>query len=72
MRSIKLKAARMNASLTQEEAAKRIGISASSLAKYEQYRRSVPLDIAWRLSALYRIPIQCLDPGDDSVLLIQK
>ena len=65
LRYITLKAARVNSGMTQAEAAAKLKITPYSLAKYETYQRPTPLTIAWRMSAVYRVPIQCLDPGDD-------
>ena len=68
VRSITLGAARHNPSLTQAEAAEKLRITTYKLARYERGEQVVPLDVAWRMSRLYGIPVQCLDPGGDSFI----
>ena len=51
--AISLKAARVNADLTQKEAAKALGISKGTLANYEMYRTSPSIDTAERIADLY-------------------
>lgn len=57
---ISLKAARVNAELTQAQVAKSIGISESTLIKWEN-RRTFPR--SYQLEALcnlYRVPVDCI------------
>lgn len=68
VRSIKLGAARHNTELTQEEAAEKLRITRYKLARYERGIQVVPLDVAWRMSKLYGVPVQCLDPGGDTFI----
>ena len=55
--SITLKAARVNAGLTQKEAAERLGISRSTLASYEAYKTKPDIEMAKKLAALYGLPV---------------
>lgn len=54
---ITLKAARVNATLTQREAAKRLGISRGTLLSYEAYRTKPDIETAKRIAALYGLPV---------------
>jgi transcriptional regulator with XRE-family HTH domain len=51
--AITLKAARVNAGLTQKEAASKLGISRGTLASYEQYRTKPDIEMAQRIADLY-------------------
>lgn len=51
--AITLKAARVNAGLTQKEAAKRLKISKGTLASYEMYRTIPGIDTAKKIADLY-------------------
>jgi len=53
---ISLKAARVNAGLTQEEAANALGINKSTLISYEAYRTLPNIELARRMSELYALP----------------
>lgn len=53
--SISLRAARVNAGLTQKEVAKRVGISNTTLCKYEQGKESPPVNLAIALCELYKM-----------------
>lgn len=55
--AITLKAARVNAGLTQKEAAKLLGISKTTLASYEMYRTIPSIDMAHKISALYGLDV---------------
>lgn len=48
-----LKAARVNAELTQREAAKALGISKNTLSNYEQYRTIPDIEKSKKIAALY-------------------
>lgn len=51
--AIHLKAARVNAGLTQKEAAKRLEISKSTLANYEKYKTKPDIEMSKKIAALY-------------------
>lgn len=52
-----LKAARVNAGLTQDEAVKKLGISKSTLLNYESYRTKPDIEIAKKIAALYGVTV---------------
>ena len=54
---IQLKAARVNANLTQEEVAKTLKISKNSIVNYESYTSIPGVGIAKRLAALYGMKV---------------
>ena len=54
---ITLKAARVNAGLTQHEAAKRLHISTMSLVNWEKGKAKPTFDAVNRMSELYKCPI---------------
>ena len=62
---ITLKAARVNAGLTQREAAKRLGISRGTLASYEMYRTKPDIEMAKRIAILYGTEV-------DRLIFLQK
>lgn len=51
--AITLKAARVNAGLTQREAAKKLGISKGTLASYEMYKTKPDIERAKQIADLY-------------------
>lgn len=51
--AIQLKAARVNANLTQEEAAKKLKISKNSIVNYESYKSKPSVDLAKKIAKLY-------------------
>lgn len=51
--AITLKAARVNAGMTQIEAAKKLGISKGTLASYEMYRTKPDVERAQQIADLY-------------------
>ena len=51
--AIHLKAARVNAGFTQEQAAEKLGISKGTLANYEQYKTSPDIKLAVEIAKLY-------------------
>lgn len=53
---ISLEAARVNARLTQKEAAKSLGIDPSTLGKYERGKAVPKWDMVQKISALYKFP----------------
>lgn len=54
---ISLQAARINAGLTQKEAAKKLGISRECLRFYEKYKQSPRIDLAFKIAKLYNCNI---------------
>ena len=56
MFQISLAAARVNAGLSQEDAAKRIGITAKTLRNYEQGKTAIPAKTLRRAAEIYKIP----------------
>lgn len=57
---IHLNAARVNAQLTQKEAAKLLGISKTTLASYEAYCTKPSIEMAKKMSALYGLSVDNL------------
>lgn len=55
--AITLKAARVNAGLTQKEAAEKLGISKGTLASYEMYRTIPGIDTAEKIADLYGLKV---------------
>ena len=51
--AITLKAARVNAELSQQEAAKQLGISKSTLGNYEKYKTTPDIEMSKRIASLY-------------------
>lgn len=54
---ISLKAARVNAGLTQREAAEALQISKSTILSYEKYRTKPDIDTAKKIANLYGITV---------------
>lgn len=57
MPQITLAAARVNAGLTQQEAANAIGVDKSTLLSWEKGRTSPPSNRLKQLSELYKMPV---------------
>lgn len=55
--AISMKAARVNAQLTQREAAKALEISKGTLLNYEKGRSVPKLDMANRMAELYKLAV---------------
>lgn len=55
--AISMKAARINANLTQKEAAKALKISKNTLAGYEKGRSVPKIDMAAAMAALYGLTV---------------
>ncbi len=51
--AITLKAARVNAGLTQQEAALKLGITRGTLANYEKYKTKPDIALAKKIADLY-------------------
>ncbi len=60
MPKITIRAARVNAGLTQEEAAKKLRINPDTLARYERNSNKLTLEMFEKLADLYKIPIEYL------------
>lgn len=56
MPQISLKAARVNANLTQEEAAKKLGINKATLQNYETGSTSPTMDMVEKIAETYNFP----------------
>lgn len=52
-----LKAARVNAGLTQAEAAKALGINKNTILSYEKYRTIPDIEIAKKIAKLYGVTV---------------
>lgn len=57
---ISLKAARVNANLTQEEVCNELGISKQTLINYETGRTSPPFDLVLKLCRLYKADVNAI------------
>ena len=55
--AIKLKAARVNAELTQEAVAKELNISKGSIVNYELYRSKPSVELAKKMAELYGMKV---------------
>ena len=55
--AIHLKAARVNAGYSQEEAAKKLHISKGTLASYEKYKTNPDIEMAKKIADLYRTTV---------------
>lgn len=55
---ITIKAARVNAGLTQKEAAERLGIAYQTLSSYEKNNKSIRLEVLEKMCSLYGIPME--------------
>ena len=54
---ISLKAARVNAGLTQDEVIKELKISKNTLVSYEKYRTSPDINVAKNIARLYKVAV---------------
>ena len=55
--AIQLKAARVNANLTQADVAKELNISKNSIINYERYKSKPSVDLAKKLAELYGMKV---------------
>ncbi len=55
--AIHLDAARINARLTQVEAAKKLGISKNTLANYETYKTKPDVEMGKKIASLYGMSV---------------
>ena len=58
---ISLKAARVNADMTQKEAAKLLNVDKSTIASWEKGKTQPKYNQAIKLSKIYGIPYDCLN-----------
>lgn len=58
--AITIKAARVNVGLTQENAAKELGISRATLASYEAGRTSPDMELGKKMARLYKTTVDNL------------
>lgn len=61
-RSITPRAARVNAGLTQEEAAKKLHVSKWMVENVEKNPGKLKLEVAWAMSEVYGIPVWAITP----------
>ena len=64
---ISLEAARVNAHLTQKDAAKSLGVSPETLRSYENGKTEMSYQMAAKAAALYGFPLQYIFLPDCSV-----
>lgn len=64
MYTISLEAARINAGLSQKEAARRIGVNVATLSNWERGKTSPDVDKFKQLCAVYECPIDMLRMGE--------
>ena len=57
----RLAACRVQARMTQKEAAERLGVSETSIVKYESGKSAVSMDRAQQMSEMYGIPLELMD-----------
>ena len=72
--AITLRAARVNAGLTQNEAAKKLGITRGTLASYEKYKTKPDIDRAKKIATLYGTTVNGIIflPSDCALSTIQQ
>ena len=61
MTKISLKAARVNAGLTQEQAAKAIGKAKQTIVNWESGKTGIKYSDLIKLSELYEMPVEYID-----------
>lgn len=67
MKTWSLEAARINARMTQREAAKALNIAPLTLARYEKGDRVPNVDMAFRICKLYDCPFDALFAPKESI-----
>lgn len=63
MIQISLKAARVNAGMSQKEAANKANVHVQTLGKYENDSNDIPVSLLKTLASIYRIPMDCIFLG---------
>lgn len=63
MLKITLEAARVNAGLTQKQAAKSLGIHFQTLAKYEKDSTNISFSLLSKIEDLYKVPLSLIFLG---------
>jgi DNA-binding XRE family transcriptional regulator len=58
--AITLRAARVNAGLTQNEAAQKLNISRGTLASYEKYKTKPDIEMAQKIADLYGTTVNAI------------
>jgi len=58
--AITLKAARVNAGMSQTEAAKQLGISKNTLLNYEKYKTKPNIELSTRIAVLYGLTVDSI------------
>ena len=58
---IKSRARRMNAGITRDEAAEKLGISPTILGRVERGQKKLSLELARKMSDLYQVPIEIIE-----------
>lgn len=58
--ALTLKAARVNAGMTQIQAAKKLGVSNQTLGRWEKDPKQVTLEMILKMCELYRIDLESL------------
>ncbi|MBR3238747.1 MAG: helix-turn-helix transcriptional regulator [Oscillospiraceae bacterium] len=64
---ITLEAARVNAHLTQDEAARQLHITKQTLVNWEKGRTEPTISQALKLCELYKIPIEHINFGENMI-----
>lgn len=57
MAGLHLKAARVNAGLTQQQAAEKLGISKGTVINYEKYRTAPDIEVSKKIANLYGLSV---------------
>lgn len=63
---ISLAAARVNAGLTQKQAAEALGVRTETICAWETHKTSMSVDMALKIAELYNLPIDCISFGFES------
>ncbi|MEY8385955.1 helix-turn-helix transcriptional regulator [Oscillospiraceae bacterium 38-13] len=68
---ISLAAARVNANLTQAEAADLVGVSRITLQSYETGKTVPTITVCRKIEAVYKFPISCIDFEQSAPKIVQ-
>lgn len=69
---IQLKAARVNANLSQDEAAEKLNISKATLQNYESGKTMPQWDMVKKIGEVYNFPTDYIFFGNDYALSVQN